>query len=94
MSRKTPRPRGGGNQSISGFKAELLRCPPAPHLLAVVRVVAEAQAAVIGDLRQVFVVELLQADVLRRPGEQTRSDSKDRAPERVGSPRALWGSWS
>lgn len=68
--------------------------PLCAHLLAVVGVVAEAQATVIGDLRQVFIVKFLQADVLGRPGEQTGSDSKDRAPERVTSPRALRASRS
>lgn len=55
----------------------MLRSPP--YLLAVVRVVAEAQAAVVGDLRQVFIVKFFQAYVLRRPAEETRSESKDRA---------------
>lgn len=41
---------------------------PLPHLLAVVRVIAEAQATVIGDLRQVFIVKFFQAYVLGRPG--------------------------
>lgn len=60
--------------------------PVPPHLLAVVRVIAEAQATVICDLRQVFIVKFFQAYVLRRPGEETRSESKDRAPERAGNP--------
>lgn len=50
-----------------------------------VRVIAEAQATVIGDLRQVFIVKFFQAYVLRRPGEETRSESKDRAPGRAGN---------
>jgi hypothetical protein len=48
----------------------------------VVRVIAEAQTAVISDLRQIFIVKFLQAYVLWRPGEE----SKDRAPERAVSP--------
>lgn len=54
--------------------------PIPPYLLAVVRVIAKAQATVICDLRQVFIVKFFQAYVLRRPGEETQSESKDRAP--------------
>lgn len=56
------------------------------HLLTVVRVIAEAQATVVSDLRQVLVVEFFQAYVLGRPEEETRSESKDRAPERPSTP--------
>lgn len=40
------------------------------HLLIVVRVVVQPDAAVVRDLRQVLVIELLQADVLGGPGER------------------------
>lgn len=51
-----------------------------------VRVIAEAQATVVSDLRQIFIVKFFQAYVLGRPEEETRSESKDRAPERPGTP--------
>lgn len=63
-----------------------LWAPSPPHLLAVVRVIAEAQATVVGDLRQVFIVKFFQTYVLGRPGEETRSESKDRAPETASNP--------
>lgn len=47
-----------------------------------VRVVAEAQTTVIGDLRQIFIIKFFQTYVLWRPGEE----SKDRAPERATNP--------
>lgn len=59
-----------------------------------VRVIAEAQATVIGDLRQVFIIKFFQAYVLRRPGEETRSESKDRAPRELATVGAVPGSQS
>lgn len=65
------------------FSLERVPFPQAlPHLLAVVRVIAEAQATVIGDLRQVLIIKFFQAYVLRRPG---RGDQGQKA--RTGLPR-------
>lgn len=73
---------------------ERVYAPVPPYLLAVVRVIAEAQATVIGDLRQVFIIKFFQAYVLRRPGEETRSESKDRAPGELATLGAVPGSRS
>ena len=43
------------------------------HLLIVVGVVVEADAAVVGDLRQILIIKLLQADVLGGSGGGKRS---------------------
>lgn len=54
---------------------------PFPHLLAVIRVVAKAQATVIRDLRQVFIIKFFQTYVLGRPEE----DARVREPPVLGS---------
>ena len=54
---------------------------PFPHLLTVVRVVAKAQATVVRDLRQVFIIKFFQAYVLGRPEEEARV----RRPPDLGS---------
>jgi hypothetical protein len=47
----------------------------------VVRVVAKAQATVVRDLRQVFIIKFFQAYVLGRPEEEARV----RRPPDLGS---------
>lgn len=85
LSSDLPQPQVKARQSLSKALPPLTRFfapSPFPHLLTVVGIVAEAQATVIGDLRQVFVVKFFQAYVLGRPGEEAQV----REPPTLDSP--------